>query len=307
MSGRDRFRAAEARLLDRYVEQRDEIYVDLSTPQVRVRAQIIGDGPPVVLINGIGTPGAGFAPLLPELRGHRRVVLDLPGHGLASPYDWQGPAVRDQAVAILAGVIDELGLGRPAIVANSLGGLFALWLALDAPTRVRALVLVGEPATALPGARGIGLMELLSVPIAGKAFEWSMRLPAPRPVIRSVFATAFGRPAVDADADVVAVHALSLRVPGQARSFRSLLQRILDGRTPRPENVLTDDELARLALPILFVWGTDDAFLSPADGRASVAKISGARLEEVPGGHDPWLDDPRRCGELIRRFLDDAL
>ena len=49
----------------------------------------------------------------------------------------------------------------------------------------------------------------------------------------------------------------------------------------------------------MFCWGTEDPFLTPAQARASIAKIPGAVLHEVPGGHGPWLEDPAGCAKLV--------
>ena len=99
--------------------------------------------------------------------------------------------------------------------------------------------------------------------------------------------------------DVVDLHLLALRLPGQAASFRSLLTRLVVGRTPRPENVLTDAELRSFSVPLLFVWPEDDRFLAPAAGKPSVDKIPTARFVTMPGGHFPWYDDPDRCAALV--------
>ena len=56
--------------------------------------------------------------------------------------------------------------------------------------------------------------------------------------------------------DIVDLHLLAMRLPGQAASYRSLLRRLLVGRTPRPEHILTDAELASFTVPLLFVADT---------------------------------------------------
>ena len=103
--------------------------------------------------------------------------------------------------------------------------------------------------------------------------------------------------------DIVDLHVLSLRLPGQAASFRSLQRRLLHGRTPRPEHVLTDAELRSFTVPLLFVWPDDDRFLAPAVGKPSVDKIPGARFVTMPGGHFPWYDDPDQCAALVAEGL----
>ena len=67
-----------------------------------------GSGDPVLFINGISAPGIAMAPLAGRLPGHRLLLIDLPGHGLSPPYLWQGAPIREQAVDIIAGVLDDV-------------------------------------------------------------------------------------------------------------------------------------------------------------------------------------------------------
>jgi pimeloyl-ACP methyl ester carboxylesterase len=69
--------------------------------------------------------------------------------------------------------------------------------------------------------------------------------------------------------------------------------------TPRADSVLTDAELGQITAPTMFCWGTSDLLLSPAQARPAIAKIPGAVLHEVPGGHGPWLEDPAGCAKLV--------
>ena len=296
-------RAAEARIAAAYGLSLSEQLVELKRPPTAVRVLKGGEGDPIVFVNGISAPGIGFAPLAGQLPGRRYVLLDLPGHGLAPPYRWSSGPLREQAVGVLTGVLDALGIERATFVGNSLGGMFTLWLVVSAPERVTDAVIIGEPAVALPGAQGSKSMGVLT----GR-FGWFaqqlMRAPAPRSLVRKGMVSAIGEVAAQQMSDdMVDVHSLAIRRAGQAASFRSLLRRVLDGRTPRPECVLTDDELARIATPLLFVWGDKDDFLSPTDGLRSVAKIPTATFETVEAGHTPWLDDAARCGQLVSQFV----
>jgi pimeloyl-ACP methyl ester carboxylesterase len=279
-------------------------WVDVESPAVRVRVLESGTGDPVLFINGISAPGILMAPLSGHLPGHRVLLVDLPGHGLSPPYLWQGAPVREQAVNIIAGVLDGLGIDRVTSWGNALGGLFSLWFALDRPKRVARAVLVGQPAVAIAGSRGDLGMGVLTAPVLGRVATWMARLPLPR------FAGRMGlRAAAGADAarsvsdDIVDLHLLSLRLPGQAASYRSLLRRLIVGRTPRPEHILTDAELASFTVPLLFVWPEDDRFLAPAAGKPSVDKISTARFVTTPGGLFAWYDDPDRCAALVAEGL----
>ena len=62
------------------------------------------------------------------------------------------PELRAHAVSFIESVLDGLGLERPAFIANSLGSLWALWLASDRPRRVGAMAHVGCPCSH-PGLR----------------------------------------------------------------------------------------------------------------------------------------------------------
>lgn len=300
----ERIRATERRVAATYGLTMTERLIALEDPPVRLRALTTGSGTPVIHVNGLSVPAMGFTPLIARLPGYRHILLDLPGHSLAQPYHWQDRPVRDLAVRVLTGALDALGLPQAAFVGSSLGGLFTLWTAIDAPARISRAALVGTPATALPGIRGTAAMATLTSPVRGPLVQWSMRLPSPRAVARAALAEAIGTGAAhDMSNDLLDLHRLPLRLPGQAASYRALLCRLMHGRTACRENVLTDTELAGVKTPLLFVWGEQDVFCSPQQGRPSVAKVPQARLETVPGGHNPWLDDAARCAEPVRSLL----
>lgn len=299
-----RFRATEGRVAAANGLDVQERWVDLASPRVRVRVLESGAGDPVLFMNGIAAPGIAMAPLAGRLPGHRLLLIDLPGHGLSPPYLWQGAPVREQAVDVVAGVLDELGIDQVTLVGNALGGLFSLWFALDRPSRVARVVLVGQPAGAIAGARVDLTMGMTAAPVLGRIATWMARLPSPRFIGRMGL-----RPTVRADTlrslpnDIVDLHLLAMRLPGRAASYRSLLRRLLLGRTPRPEHVLSDAELASFTVPVLFVWPEDDIFLPPAAGKPSVEKIPTARFVTTPGGLFAWFDDPDRCAALVAEGL----
>ena len=281
-----------------------ERWVDVASPSVRVRVLESGRGDPVLFMNGISAPGIGMAPLAGRLPERRFLLVDLPGHGLSPPYLWLDGPVRKQAVNVIERVLDGLGIDQVSLVGNSLGGLFSLWFALDQPSRVARAVLVGQPAVAIAGARGNLTMGALTAPVLGRVAVWMARLPSPRLTGRLGLRDAAGAHAARSVSDeIVDLHLLALRLPGQAASFRSLLRRLLVGRTPRPENILTDAELASFTVPLLFVWPEDDRFLGPTAGKRSVDKIPTARFVTIPGGHFPWYDDPDRCAALVAEGL----
>jgi len=299
-----KFRAVEQRVAAANGLDVQERWVDIPSPPGKVRILESGAGDPVLFINGISAPGMGMAALAGRLPGHRLLLVDLPGHGLSPPYLWQGAPVREQAVDVIAGVLDGLGIDQVTLVGCALGGLCSLWFALDQPSRVARAVLVGQPAGAIGDARVDVTMSVLTVPVLGRVATEMARLPLPRFLGRIGLQSAVGPDGARAlPDDIVDLHLLSGRLPGRFASYRSLLRRLLAGRTSRPEIILSDAELASFTVPLLFVWPEDDRFLPPAAGKPSVDKIPTARFVTTPGGLFAWYDDPDRCAELVAEGL----
>jgi pimeloyl-ACP methyl ester carboxylesterase len=176
--------------------------------------------------------------------------------------------------------------------------MFALWHAARGESRVSSLVAIGDPAVALPGARVRQPLSLLTVPGLGPAV---LRAPGPRGVYRRLLIQGFGRAEVAAmPPSLLDALRLSSRRPANARTVGTLMHSIDRFRRPRNESVLSDAELAAIRTPTLFIWGTDDPYLTPDRARPAIGRIPSATLRELPAGHGPWLVHPRRTAALIR-------
>ena len=158
------FLRAERRLFAACGVQGASRRVRLVDPPVAVRVLEVGDGPPLVLVHGSGMSASTWAPLMPYLGRRRLIAFDLPGFGLSDAFDYTGRSLRAHAVAQLTSLLDALGLERVPIVGASLGGMWALCLAVDAPDRIAALASLGVPAVALPGMHGDPFFTALSTP-----------------------------------------------------------------------------------------------------------------------------------------------
>lgn len=100
----------------------------------------IGSGPPAVLLHGLGLSREVWAPLLPALAAHARVLrLDLRGHGASPAPDPPEPYSHHEDVLA---TLDAMGLEQADVVGLSLGGGAAVDLALAHPSRVRRLALL---------------------------------------------------------------------------------------------------------------------------------------------------------------------
>ena len=291
-----RIREAEARLFARSGLQPEESFLDLASAKVRLRVLSVGTGPSLVMLHGVSLAAAVWAPWLADLAGYRALLVELPGHGLSGPVAYRPGTMRDHALGLMDGIFDALGLATAPVVGHSLGGMFALWYAAARPGRIASLVAIGEPAVALPGATVRMPLSLMTVPVLG---EVMLRTPAPRPVYRGLLDQGLGPgTAAAAPEELLDVLRLAARRRANARTVASLMHAIDGFRRPRPESVMTDGELQQITAPAMFCLGTDDPFLTPAQARPAIAKIPGAVLHEVPGGHAPWLEDPAGCAKL---------
>src|SRR5580765_4182394 len=101
---------------------------------LRVHVATAGAGEPIVLVHGFGVSGTYMLPLARALAGRFSVfVPDLPGYGRSERP--RVPLGIGGLADALAGCLDELGLERPALVANSLGCQVVTELAVGRPDR----------------------------------------------------------------------------------------------------------------------------------------------------------------------------
>lgn len=118
--------------------------IDIGATRLFVRA--FGEGPPLLLIHGLGSSGDDWAFQLPDWsRRFRLIVPDLRGCGRSDTplgqYSIAGFAED------LVALIDRLGIQRCAVVGFSMGGAVALEMALQHPQRIERLVTINSLPT----------------------------------------------------------------------------------------------------------------------------------------------------------------
>ena len=290
---------AEARLFAAHDVSYERRALRLRDPACDVAVRIVGDGEPLILVHGSGMSASTWAPLMPFLGGRRVIALDLPGFGLSDEQSYAGRTLRAHASAQLSSLLDALQLPMAPLVGTSLGGMFALCFALDAPERVERVVAVGVPAVAFPGMRADGYFRAMTTPGIRRLVS---RAPVPSTAakVRRLSEPALGKHAARLQRDeYFEVMRATMAMPGWRTAMVSHLNLAMRSGRPRPENVLGDDELGRFRVPVDLIWGEDDCYGGPEIGERAAGLIPDARLHVMPGGHAPFLDDPSRCGGLI--------
>lgn len=300
------FEDAQQALLAQYSVVAGERTVRLADPPLSVHMLETGAGEPTVFVHGSGMSASTWTPLLAQLRDRRALAVDLPGFGLSEPYDYSGRSLRRHAVSQMSSILDVLELEHAPIVGTSLGAMWGLCLAVDAPERVDAVVGLGVPAVVLAGMRSDPFFRAMTLPVLGRVVA---RLPPPpnAAATRRAMAKVLGRHALqctpDAFFDVVRA---GMRMPGWRQAMSTHLNLAFRAGHQRPENVLAEEELSRIRAPVLLIWGDADVYGKPSLAEPALRLIPNARLEVLPAGHAPFLDYPERCAALIKEVIPGA-
>jgi pimeloyl-ACP methyl ester carboxylesterase len=129
------------------------------------------DAPPLLLLHAGGATSTVWFDNVADLsRDHRVFAVDTMGDAGRSRHDGRPIVDRDDLMAWLDGVLDQLGLLGAVVVGHSYGGWIALSYALHAPQRVRGLVLL-DPTQCFAGMNAGYLLRaapLLLRPTAGR-------------------------------------------------------------------------------------------------------------------------------------------
>ncbi|MTE22166.1 alpha/beta fold hydrolase [Streptomyces sp. TRM43335] len=263
-------------------------------PAFTVAYERHGRGEPVVLLHGIGHHRQAWEPVTGILAAsHEVVALDLPGFGESPALPDGMPHDHAALVPLLAEVFTELGLDRPHVVGNSLGGLLALELGRRGHARsVTALSPAGfwtEPE------RRYAFAVLTGMRAGARAL--------PQPVVEQMARSAVGRAALTGTIYARPGRRSPEAVVAETRALRE---------APGFEATLTAGRAGSRAgngasyaadvpdVPVTIAWGAGDRLLFPRQGVRAKRSIPGARLVRLPGcGHVPMNDDPALVARVI--------
>jgi 2-hydroxy-6-oxonona-2,4-dienedioate hydrolase len=109
----------------------------------RIRYREAGQGEPLVSLHGAGGMKLYHSHALLAAR-YRVIVFEVPGFG-QSPANERSQSMPELALT-MAQAVTNLGIERFNLMGNSFGGKLALWLAVQQPERVQALILVAPAA-----------------------------------------------------------------------------------------------------------------------------------------------------------------
>jgi 2-hydroxy-6-oxonona-2,4-dienedioate hydrolase len=213
-----------------------------------------GGSPTVVLANGTSGHIEAWTQNVRALAkaGFRVIGYDYPGHGYTTltDHDLEIPEYEQH----LLGLLDALGLDRVHLAGESLGGWLAVKFAAHHPERLHTVIL------SAPGGRVVGDQKV------DKAQSVSVQA-VTEPTFENVkkrLAVVIHNPDNITDELVEVRRAIYSQDPtGQNMAHISVLRR----PEPRWRNRVTDEDLAAIPVPALFIWTDNEPTGDEAEGR----------------------------------------
>ena len=233
----------------------------------------------VVLLHGLGDSANNWFRTMPLLawRGDRVLALDLPGHGLSAPHDERGFLTIREHAALVKDLVARHAVGTEvAIVGHSLGG----WVA--ARTHLAGLDAQRMVLVEAAGLEYEGMWDVLEV----------LRIEHEADVKRFFRTICHSMPFA---LNVLSHEVASMfKCPAVANFIAA----------PAHDDLIKDEELARVRAKTTIMWGEDDGLIPPILAHRWEAGIPDATLKWIPKcGHAPQFERPL----VFQRLLEEAL
>ena len=250
---------------------------------VDIYHESVGEGVPILFSHGGGGNAASWFAQVAHFRAtHHCINFDHRGFGRSrfEAERFEPDLYADDARALL----DALGIPSVHVVAQSLGALTAVRLALQSPERVRSLVLCNSP---------LGIADPVAVE---KVAEGAMRIAQlGAEGIRATFA-----PASLEDTE-------RMQLYETIASFNLDLRPELAPTILSPEILLPVERLQEITCPVVTVTGRHDSLVPPEVMHRFATLIPGARCVEFEGsGHSPHFEEADAFNTLVEQVVADA-
>jgi pimeloyl-ACP methyl ester carboxylesterase len=234
-------------------------------------------GPALVLLHPLGADRRMWDSIVARLGDRRQVIaLDLPGFGDSPPLSDQAPTPRALASAVAA-QLEAIGITRPHVVGNSLGGWVGLELGLSG---------VAERVTAIAPA---GLWPEPLVPKQGIAHRVGRAL---LPLLGPFAATSVGRSVLLSGAV-----AHPRRVPAAQATHLVRAYALAPGFTAVNDAMRSSrfESLERIRCPVTLVWPDHDRLIQRPVWVPD--RVDNVVLRD--SGHIPVWDAPDALVEIM--------
>ncbi|MEP6064429.1 MAG: alpha/beta hydrolase [Paracoccaceae bacterium] len=261
---------------------------DLSLPDISLHYEVTGTGPPLLMIAGLMSDSASWAPLLTELEPHFTLIRpDNRSTGRTTP--WDAPCSLDLWAQDACALLDHLGYDRASVLGHSLGGMIGWHMAQTTPNRVTALMTMGTAPRI--SRRNIALFETL---ITVRNSD------APKDTwLRALFPWLFSSTVYQHAPDALeAAIAQSLSYP-HAQSAQAMAHQL---------NALLAADIISVQsshdVPIQALLGENDLLLPLKEGLTALKGIETKIIKNA--GHSLHWDAPTEVSHIIRAFFQET-
>ena len=245
----------------------------IETNGIELYYEIHGTGKPLVLISGLGYSSWQWHRMIPFLAEHFQVIT-FDNRGVGQSDKPAGPYSAQMLAADTAGLLDALGIQKAVVMGHSMGGFITQAMALDFPQKVEKLILC---STNFGGPR--------HVPVTAEAMK----------VLSDVTSDPLTR----------FKNGLSVSTaPGWAEKNPEMIEEWIKWRVANPidpapyqaqmaiglgllpEAAAFENQLSRLNIPTLILFGAHDKVVPPANASLLAEKIAGSKVVIFPdAGH----------------------
>jgi pimeloyl-ACP methyl ester carboxylesterase len=254
---------------------------------VKIDYEVVGSGPEVVLINGMGRDRNSWVMQKHALSEKCKLLLyDHRGCGKSDRPD-DGYNIPD-LVEDLKAVIDAAGFDKPTLMGLSMGGMIAQYFAVTYPDKVKSLVLISTAA----GKTGLrNLTEVFE--------EYVNNMPnlTPEESIRNGLKLILTPEFIENNQETI-----DALIPGFIEN--SATPEVYNKLLPNLKDFSVYDKLKSINVPTLIMTGDIDAIIDYENTKALTAAIPGAKEIVYAGaGHGLTLERATELNAEAIRFL----
>ena len=258
----------------------------------RVHYEVFGQGQPMILLHGwLGSWELWRGTLDTLSPSYRMYALDFVGFG-SSQVQTTDEFTVPNFVEMVIEFMDRLGLQSVPVIGHSMGGTVALSLALQHPTRVRRIVIIGSP---INGSSLNVLLKMSGVP-------WIARLTYSMPWIREMILYGLTHIGTQKPRELYRMVRQDALKVGMQSFFQSI-------GTLHTTNLT--DQLSGLKVPTLGIYGKRDVIVNSNQGELLVRQVANSHVAQqvmMPdSGHFVMIDEPKRFHRLIDNYMRSTL
>jgi 3-oxoadipate enol-lactonase len=256
---------------------------------IEMNYECVGEGEPVVLVTGFGADMFAWSLQAPELSQRHKVYM-IDNRGVGDSDKPAGPYSIKMMADDTAGFFDAVGIGKAHLVGHSMGGMIAQRFALDHPEKLTSLTLA---STSCRPPRGSEMMLYLWTDILDKLGSESF--------INNIIGWCFTFDYIESQYDAL----MMMRQMMLAHfAERPLLPEPFRAQAAAIVEFDVADEIGGIGVPTMVLVGKGDILTPPAFSEEIAARIPGATLNTIGGGHAYNQEVPFEFNAALLEFFE---